>query len=124
MAAEVTGTVEALNVSRLTPRWFAAGVIAVLVAAALGLTIGPANISTIDVVQEHGGVPVQCKSGQAFMKDRFLVGDIAFVRDEMQRYRETLGVDLFRLRMDWDGLGQDKVLKSIERAGRAAADVT
>jgi hypothetical protein len=41
----------------------------------------------------------------------------------MQRYRETLVVDLFRLRMDWDGLGQDKVLKSIERAGRAASDV-
>jgi alkanesulfonate monooxygenase SsuD/methylene tetrahydromethanopterin reductase-like flavin-dependent oxidoreductase (luciferase family) len=61
--------------------------------------------------------------GRAFMQDRFLIGDEAFVRDEMQRYRETLGVDLFRLRMEWDGLGQDKVLRSIERLGRAAQGV-
>jgi alkanesulfonate monooxygenase SsuD/methylene tetrahydromethanopterin reductase-like flavin-dependent oxidoreductase (luciferase family) len=60
------------------------------------------------------------EQGRAFMQDRFLIGDEAFVRDEMQRYRETLGVNLFRLRMEWDGLGQDKVLRSIERAGRAA----
>jgi alkanesulfonate monooxygenase SsuD/methylene tetrahydromethanopterin reductase-like flavin-dependent oxidoreductase (luciferase family) len=61
--------------------------------------------------------------GRAFMQDRFLVGDETFVRDEMQRYRETLGVDLFRLRMEWEGLGQDKVLRSIERLGRAAQGV-
>lgn len=71
----------------------------------------------------YNGLSGNQAEGQAFMKDRFLVGDMAFVRDEMQRYRETLGVDLFRLRMDWDGLGQDKALKSIERAGRAAADI-
>ena len=63
------------------------------------------------------------EQGRAFMQDRFLIGDEAFVRDEMQRYRETLGVDLFRLRMEWDGLAQDKVLRSIERLGRAAQGV-
>jgi len=52
MATEAIGSVEALHASRLTPRWLAAGVIAVVVAAVLGLTIGPANISPIDVVQE------------------------------------------------------------------------
>jgi alkanesulfonate monooxygenase SsuD/methylene tetrahydromethanopterin reductase-like flavin-dependent oxidoreductase (luciferase family) len=72
---------------------------------------------------DYAGLGEDQAEGRAFMKDRFLVGDTAFVHDEMQRYRETLGVDLFRLRMDWDGLGQDKVLKSIERAGRAASDV-
>lgn len=61
--------------------------------------------------------------GRAFMQDRFLIGDEAFVRDEMQRYRETLGVDLFRLRMEWDGLDQDQVLRSITRLGRAAQGV-
>jgi alkanesulfonate monooxygenase SsuD/methylene tetrahydromethanopterin reductase-like flavin-dependent oxidoreductase (luciferase family) len=61
--------------------------------------------------------------GRAFMQDRFLVGDEAFVRDEMQRYRETLDVDLFRLRMEWEGLGPDKVLRSIEHLGRAAQGV-
>jgi hypothetical protein len=41
----------------------------------------------------------------------------------MQRYRETLGVDLFRLRMEWEGLSQDKVLRSIARLGRCAQGV-
>ncbi|MPY73582.1 MAG: LLM class flavin-dependent oxidoreductase [Alphaproteobacteria bacterium] len=63
------------------------------------------------------------EQGRAFMQGRFLIGDTAFVRDEMQRYRETLGVDLFRLRMEWDGLAQDKVLRSIECLGRAAEGV-
>jgi alkanesulfonate monooxygenase SsuD/methylene tetrahydromethanopterin reductase-like flavin-dependent oxidoreductase (luciferase family) len=63
------------------------------------------------------------QQGRAFVQDRFLIGDVAFVRDEMQRYRDMLGVDLFRLRMEWDGLGQEKALRSIERLGRAAAGV-
>ena len=63
------------------------------------------------------------EEGRAFMQDRFLIGDTAFVREEMQRYRETLGVDLFRLRMEWDGLDQNKVLRSIERLGRAAEGI-
>ena len=69
---------------------------------------------------QEGQVAAQ---GRAFMQDRFLVGDEAFVRDEMQRYRDTLGVDLFRLRMEWDGLEQEKVLRSIARLGRAAEGV-
>lgn len=63
------------------------------------------------------------EQGHAFMKGRFLVGDEVFVRDEMQRYRETMQVDLFRLRMEWDGLPQDKLLESIKRMGRAAEGV-
>ena len=75
-----------------------------------------------DRAQDELG-PQVAEQGRAFMRDRFLVGDEAFVRDEMQRYRDTLGVDLFRLRMEWDGLAQEKVLGSIERLGRAAAGV-
>jgi len=79
---------------------------------------GYSNLSTTGL--QEGQVAAQ---GRDFLKDRFLIGDEAFVRDEMQRYRDTLGVDLFRLRMEWDGLPQDKVLRSIERLGRAAACV-
>jgi len=79
---------------------------------------GYRNVANTDL--REGQVAEQ---GRAFMEDRFLVGDEAFVRDEMQRYRETLDVDLFRLRMEWDGLPQDKLLKSIKRLGRAAEGV-
>lgn len=79
---------------------------------------GYRNLANTDV--EAGQVAEQ---GRAFMENRFLVGDEAFVRDEMQRYRETLDVDLFRLRMEWDGLPQDKLLESIKRMGRAAEGV-
>jgi alkanesulfonate monooxygenase SsuD/methylene tetrahydromethanopterin reductase-like flavin-dependent oxidoreductase (luciferase family) len=84
----------------------------------LGKYEGYRNIATTGI-----GDGQVAEQGRDFVKDRFLIGDAAFVRDEMQRYRDTLGVDMFRLRMEWDGLPQDKVLRSIERAGRAAAGV-
>lgn len=84
----------------------------------LGKYEGYRNIATTGI--DAGQVTAQ---GRDFLKDRFLIGDEAFVRDEMQRYRDTLGVDLFRLRMEWDGLPQEKVLRSIGRLGRAAAGV-
>jgi alkanesulfonate monooxygenase SsuD/methylene tetrahydromethanopterin reductase-like flavin-dependent oxidoreductase (luciferase family) len=79
---------------------------------------GYRNIANSDV--REGQVAEQ---GHAFMENRFLVGDEAFVRDEMQRYRETLDIDMFRLRMEWDGLPHDKLLESIKRAGHAAEGV-
>jgi alkanesulfonate monooxygenase SsuD/methylene tetrahydromethanopterin reductase-like flavin-dependent oxidoreductase (luciferase family) len=54
---------------------------------------------------------------EQFVKDRFLVGDVAFVRDEIQRYYETLGVNHFILRLHWPGLEQSKVLRTIELLG-------
>lgn len=84
----------------------------------LGKYEGYRNIATTGI--DAGQVTAQ---GRDFLRDRFLIGDEAFVLDEMQRYRDTLGVDLFRLRMEWDGLPQEKVLRSIERLGRAAAGV-
>jgi len=57
----------------------------------------------------------------AFAKDRFVVGDEAFVRDELQRYRDETGATEFRFRMAWPGLPQEEVLASIRRVGRIAA---
>jgi alkanesulfonate monooxygenase SsuD/methylene tetrahydromethanopterin reductase-like flavin-dependent oxidoreductase (luciferase family) len=57
----------------------------------------------------------------AFARDRFVVGDEAYVRDELQRYRDTLGATEFRFRLSWPGLPQDEVLAGIKRLGRLAA---
>ena len=54
----------------------------------------------------------------AFAKDRFVVGDEAFVRDELQRYRDETGATEFRFRMAWPGLPQEEVLASIRRVGK------
>lgn len=56
-----------------------------------------------------------------FARDRFVVGDEAFVRSELQRYRDELGATEFRFRMAWPGLPQVEVLASIRRVGRLAA---
>ena len=56
-----------------------------------------------------------------FRADRFLVGDEVWVKDELERYRDTLGINHFILRMQWPGLEQSKVLASIERLGRIIA---
>ena len=56
-----------------------------------------------------------------FKRDRFIIGDEGFVREELIRYHETLGVQHYTLRMQWPGLDQALVLKSIERMGRIIA---
>jgi alkanesulfonate monooxygenase SsuD/methylene tetrahydromethanopterin reductase-like flavin-dependent oxidoreductase (luciferase family) len=58
-----------------------------------------------------------------FARNRFVVGDEAFVRDELQRYRDELGATEFRFRMAWPGVPQEEVLASIRRVGRLAADL-
>lgn len=60
---------------------------------------------------------------ESFKKDRFIIGDEAHVRDELLRYRDELGVQHFTLRMQWPGLEQGLVLKSIERMGRIIASI-
>jgi alkanesulfonate monooxygenase SsuD/methylene tetrahydromethanopterin reductase-like flavin-dependent oxidoreductase (luciferase family) len=56
-----------------------------------------------------------------FARNRFVVGDEVFVRDELQRYRDALGATEFRFRVAWPGLAQKEVLASIGRLGRVAA---
>jgi alkanesulfonate monooxygenase SsuD/methylene tetrahydromethanopterin reductase-like flavin-dependent oxidoreductase (luciferase family) len=52
-----------------------------------------------------------------YARDRFIIGDAAFVKEEVARYREALGVDHFMMRCHWPGLEQEKVLGSIRRLG-------
>ena len=56
-----------------------------------------------------------------FVKDRFIIGDKAFVKDEIQRYNELLGVNHFLMRVQWPGLEQAKVLRTIKTLGEIFA---
>lgn len=56
-----------------------------------------------------------------FVKDRFIIGDKAFVAEEIQRYNELLGVNHFVMRVQWPGLEQDKVLRTIRTLGEIFA---
>ncbi len=61
--------------------------------------------------------PLEGTSFEAFANDRFIIGDKASVKAEIQRYVELLGVDHFIMRTQWPGLEQEKVLGSIRRLG-------
>lgn len=50
-------------------------------------------------------------------RDRFLLGDPARVRDEIARYRELLGVTVLIVRVQWPGMGQAAVLRTIRLLG-------
>ena len=50
-------------------------------------------------------------------RDRFLVGDPAGVQDEIERYRERLGVTTMIFRVQWPGMDQAAVLRSIRLLG-------
>ena len=54
-------------------------------------------------------------------RDRFIIGDSVFVKEEIARYREALGIDHFMMRCHWPGLDFDKSLGSIRRLGEIFA---
>ena len=54
---------------------------------------------------------------EEFVKDRFIIGDAAKVRDEIQQYQEEHGLNHFIMRMHWPGLEPEKTLRSIELMG-------
>ena len=58
---------------------------------------------------------------EEFVKDRFIVGDKAFVKDEVQRYHALLGVNHFIMRVQWPGLEQAKALNTITALGEIFA---
>ena len=58
---------------------------------------------------------------EEFVKDRFIIGDKAFVREEVQRYNELLGVNHFLMRVQWPGLEHAKVLRTISSLGEIFA---
>jgi len=54
---------------------------------------------------------------EALARDRFLLGDPGRVREEIARYREHLGVTTMIVRVQWPGMEQAKVLRSIRLLG-------
>ena len=50
-------------------------------------------------------------------RDRFIIGDKVFVKEEIARWQESLGVNHFIMRVQWLGLPQEKVPGSIRRLG-------
>lgn len=93
-------------------------------AAAIEMAKGPLS-SKYSRYAGHGFGGFDGSEGDAsfrqFAHDRFVVGDEAYVRDELQRYRDALGATEFRFRMGWPGLPQAEVLASIRRVGKIVA---
>ena len=54
---------------------------------------------------------------EEFVKDRFIIGDKAFVRTKSSAINELLGVNHFIMRVQWPGLAHDKVLRTIATLG-------
>lgn len=65
--------------------------------------------------------PLEGTSLDDFARDRFIVGDKESVKDEILKYKETLGSDHFIMRCQWPGLDQEKTLGSIRRLGEIFA---
>jgi len=56
---------------------------------------------------------------EEFVRDRFIIGDAVFVKEEVARYREAVGANHFVMRVQWPGLEQEKALRSIRLLGQA-----
>ena len=54
---------------------------------------------------------------ESLARDRFLLGDPARVREEIARYRDTLGVTAIIVRVQWPGMAQAQVLRTIRLLG-------
>jgi len=54
----------------------------------------------------------------AFARDKFLIGDEVSVREEIARYRETLGVDSLIVRPHWPGLANKAAVRTIKTLGK------
>ena len=58
---------------------------------------------------------------EEFVKDRFIIGDKQSVADDIRRHHQLLGVNHFIMRVQWPGLEQDKVLRTIATLGEIFA---
>jgi alkanesulfonate monooxygenase SsuD/methylene tetrahydromethanopterin reductase-like flavin-dependent oxidoreductase (luciferase family) len=56
-------------------------------------------------------------SFEELARDRFILGDPARVSEEIARYRERLGVTTMIFRVQWPGMDQERVLRSIRLLG-------
>lgn len=59
-----------------------------------------------------------------FADSRFIIGSEAEVVDRIARYGERTGTDHMLLRVQWPGLGQATVLRTLERLGRVVEKLT
>ena len=91
--------------------------------SAIALAAGPLSAKYARYAGNGWGAFDPSQDFAAFSRDRFIVGDESFVRDELQRYRDEQGATEFRFRMAWPGVPQNEVLDSIRRVGRLAADL-
>ena len=53
-----------------------------------------------------------------FAADRFIIGSESQVVEQIGRYGETTGTDHILLRVQWPGLDQKTVARTLERLGR------
>ena len=65
--------------------------------------------------------PLEGTSLDDFARDRFIIGDKESVKDEILKYKESLGSDHFIMRCQWPGLDHAKTLGSIRRLGEIFA---
>jgi alkanesulfonate monooxygenase SsuD/methylene tetrahydromethanopterin reductase-like flavin-dependent oxidoreductase (luciferase family) len=65
--------------------------------------------------------PTKNMTFEEMARDRFIIGDKVSVKEEVARWREALGVNHFIMRVQWPGLEQDKVLRSIRLLGEIFA---
>ena len=65
--------------------------------------------------------PLEGTSLDDFARDRFIIGDKESVKEEILKYKESLGSDHFIMRCQWPGLDQEKTLGSIRRLGEIFA---
>ena len=54
----------------------------------------------------------------AFAAQRFLIGSESQLVDQIGRYGEATGTEHILLRVQWPGLGQKMVVRTLERLGR------
>ena len=53
-----------------------------------------------------------------------IIGDEQEVVDEILKYKESFGVDNLLVRVQWPGLGQGEVLKTLDHIGKIIATVS
>jgi alkanesulfonate monooxygenase SsuD/methylene tetrahydromethanopterin reductase-like flavin-dependent oxidoreductase (luciferase family) len=58
---------------------------------------------------------------EQFIEDRFIIGDKAYVKEEIARYHDLLGVNHFIMRVQWPGLEHSKVMRTITSLGEILA---
>lgn len=59
-----------------------------------------------------------------FAKDRFIIGDAKYVKDQILHYAETARTDHILLRVQWPGLAHEETLGNIERIGHIIAEIS